>query len=75
MEKFLLKTGIYSFTISFLLLFVVISREKYTTDLNGMSSIEGTSYPDFFFNLARYSIIISIIAVVVIYFVKFKNKK
>ncbi|REB07078.1 hypothetical protein DVB69_09470 [Sporosarcina sp. BI001-red] len=75
MEKFLLKTGIYSFTISFLLLFVVIPREKYTTDLNGMSSIEGTSYPDFFFNLARYSIIISIIAVVVMYFVKFKKEK
>lgn len=50
-------------------------REKYTTDLNGISSIEGISYPDFFFNLARYSIIISSIAVVVMYFVKIKNKK
>ncbi|VDG96906.1 Uncharacterised protein [Lysinibacillus sphaericus] len=75
MEKFLVKTGVYTFIISFLLLFVVIPREKNTTDLNGMSSVVETSYPEFFFNLACYSIIISIIAVVVMYFVKFRNKK
>lgn len=75
MEKFLVKTGIYSFVISFLLLFILIPREESTTDLNGMSSFTETSYTDFFFNLARYSVIISIISVVVVYFVKFKIKK
>lgn len=75
MEKFLVKTGIYSFIISFLLLFVLIPRTKSTTDFNGMSSFVETSYPDFFFNLARYAVIISIIAVVVLYFVKFKDNK
>lgn len=70
-----MKTGIYSFIISFLLLFVLIPRTKSTTDFNGMSSFVETSYPDFFFNLARYSVIISIIAVVVLYFVKFKSNK
>ena len=77
MEKFLLRIGIYSLTISFLLLFVLIPREKYTMVVNGMGSIESTSYSDFFFNLARYSILISILAVVVgaLYFVKFKKIK
>ncbi|PUB12645.1 hypothetical protein C8K15_109144 [Paenisporosarcina sp. OV554] len=75
MEKLLVKTGVYSLFVSFLLLFVLIPREINTTDVNGMSSIVVTSYPDFVFNLIRYSIIITIIAVVVMYFVKFKNKK
>lgn len=75
MEKLLVKTGVYSLFISFLLLFVLMPREINTTDANGMSSFVVTSYPDYFFNLMRYSIIISIIAVVVMYFVKFKNKK
>lgn len=77
MEKHLLKTAIYSFTISFLLLFVVLPREKYTTVLNGISSIEGISYSDFFFNVVRYSIMISIITVIVgvLYFVQFKKTK
>ncbi len=70
-----MKTAVYSFIISFLLQFVLIPRTKSTTDVNGMTSFVEASYPDFFFSLACYSILASLIIVVVMYFVKVKSKK
>ena len=39
MEKILVKTGIYSFVISFFLLVVFMKIEKSITDIEGMTSI------------------------------------
>lgn len=76
MEKLLVKTGIYSFIVSFSLLFVFIPRTRNTTDVNGMTSGMVIPYPDFFFNITRYSIIISSVAVIVMCFVdRFKRIK
>lgn len=78
MEKFLVKTGIYSFIVSFSLLFVFLPRTRSTTDVNGMTSGMVIPYPEYFFNITRYSIITSIVALVVMYFVhqlkKIKNE-
>jgi hypothetical protein len=75
-EKILVKTGIYSFTLSFMLLLVGMDRIKSTTDVNGMISSVETTYPDFFFMITRYSIIISIITVILVYaFLLLKKKK
>ncbi|RHW30950.1 hypothetical protein D1B33_18110 [Lysinibacillus yapensis] len=70
MERTLVKTAIYSFVTSFSLLLVLIQRVKYTTDLEGMGSFEETSYPDFFFMILRYSIIITYIMVIVVFLSK-----
>ncbi|MGM0922630.1 MAG: hypothetical protein ACQEWW_15665 [Bacillota bacterium] len=67
MEKILVKTAIYSFITSFSLLLVFLDRTKITEDVNGMGSYEETSYPDFFFIILEYSIIISIIAIILVY--------
>lgn len=74
MEKVLVKTAIYSFIVSFMLLLVWMDRVKYTTDVNGMGSTAEILYPDFFFMITRYSIIISIISVILLY-VKLRSKK
>jgi hypothetical protein len=63
-EKILVKTGIYSFIVSFFLFIAFIKREKTTTDVEEMSSFEVTPFPEYFFKLFRYSVILSIIAVV-----------
>jgi hypothetical protein len=64
-EKILVKTGVYSIIVSFFLFVTFFKREKMTTDFEGMSSIEVTPFPQYFFQIFRYSVIISIIAVVV----------
>ncbi|KSU63132.1 hypothetical protein AS034_02430 [[Bacillus] enclensis] len=65
MEKILVKTGIYSFIVPFFLFVALLKREKSTTDVEGMSLFEVTPFPEFFFKIFRYSVIISIIGVVV----------
>lgn len=70
MERTLVKTAIYSFIISFSLLLVSIPRERYTTDLNGMTSVEGTPYSEFFFMVLKYSIIITFIMGIFIFLYK-----
>lgn len=74
MEKILVKTGIYSLIISFFLFVAFLKREKLTTDVEGMSSYEITPFPQYFFQIFRYSVIISIIAVVVAFLYVFYLK-
>lgn len=69
MERTLVKTALYSFVISFSLL-VLIPRERYTTDVNGMMSFEVTPYSEFFFMNFKYSIIITLIMAVFIFLYK-----
>ncbi|ETT80743.1 hypothetical protein MKZ08_13080 [Viridibacillus sp. FSL R5-0477] len=75
MEKILVKTGIYSFVVSFFLLVVFMKIEESTTDVEGMTSFVVTPYPEFFFNIFRYSIITSIIAVLLVCVYILSNKK
>ncbi|WP_404357417.1 hypothetical protein LG291_03315 [Cytobacillus firmus] len=65
MEKIIVKTGIYSFIVSFFLLVAFMKRIESTTDVDGMTSSVITSYPEFFFTIFRYSVITSIIAVII----------
>ena len=74
MERTLVKTAIYSFIISFSLLLVLIPRERYTTDFNGMTSVAGTPYSEFFFMILKYSIIITFIMGIYVFLCK-KYKK
>lgn len=72
-ERTLVKTAIYSFIISFSLL-VLIPRERYTTDLNGMTSVEVTPYSEFFFMNLKYSIIITLImGISIVLYKKYKS--
>lgn len=74
MERTLVKTAIYSFITSFSLLLVLIDRVRSTTDVNGMTSGVETSYPDFFFMILKYSIIITFIIVIFVFlFKKYKR--
>lgn len=74
MERTLVKTAIYSFFISFSLLLVSIPRERSTTDLNGMSSVTGTPYSEFFFMILKYSIVITfIMGIFVFMYKKYKS--
>ncbi|MGE7837639.1 hypothetical protein [Viridibacillus arvi] len=75
MEKILVKTGIYSFVVSFFLLVVFTKIEESITDVEGMTSFVVTPYPEFFFNIFRYSIITSIIAVILVCVYILSNKK
>ncbi|MET3659238.1 hypothetical protein [Sporosarcina psychrophila] len=75
MEKILVKTGIYSFIVFFFLLVIFMKREESTTDFWGMTSFVVTPYPDFFFHIFRYSIITSIIAVILVCAYLLSNKK
>lgn len=68
MERTLVKTAIYSFIISFSLLLIFMQKDKYTTDFDGIGTLVGTSYPDFFFMILRYSIIFAYVMVVIIFF-------
>lgn len=70
MERTLVKTAVYSFITSFSLLLVFKQRVRLTTDINGMSSYEETSYPDFFLMLLRYSIIITFSMVILVFLYK-----
>ncbi|SEM43333.1 hypothetical protein SAMN04487786_1781 [Paenisporosarcina quisquiliarum] len=69
-----MKTGIYSLILSFFLLIVFMKREESTTDFEGMTSSVVTPYPEFFFHTFRYSIIISIIAVIFVWLYILSNK-
>ena len=75
MEKILVKTGIYSLVLSFFLLVVFMKREESTTDFEGMTSFVVTPYPEFFFQIFRYSIITSIIAVIFVWLYILLNKE
>jgi len=75
MEKIVVKTGIYSFIVSFFLLVVFMKKEESTTDVEGMTSYVITPYPEFFFHIFRYSIITSIIAVIFVCAYLLSNKK
>ena len=75
MEKLLVKTGIYSLVLSFFLLVVFMNREESTTDFEGMTSFVVTPYPEFFFQIFRYSIITSIIAVMFVWLYILLNKE
>ncbi|EFV75256.1 MULTISPECIES: hypothetical protein [Cytobacillus] len=65
MEKIIVKTGIYSFIVSFFLLVAFMKRIESTTDVDGMTSSVITPFPEFFFTIFRYSVITSIIAVLI----------
>ncbi|MGM0973827.1 MAG: hypothetical protein ACQEW2_13185 [Bacillota bacterium] len=65
MEKIIVKTGIYSFIVSFFLLVAFMKRIESTTEVDGMTSSVITPYPEFFFTIFRYSVITSIIAVII----------
>ena len=75
MEKILVKTGIYSLILSFFLFVVFMKREESTTDFEGMTSFVVTPYPEFFFQIFRYSIITSIIAVIFVLLYILLNKE
>ncbi|MEK5216793.1 hypothetical protein [Psychrobacillus sp. FSL H8-0487] len=75
MEKILVKTGIYSLVLSFFLFVVFMKREVRTTDFEGMTSFVVTPYPEFFFQIIRYSIITSIIAVICVLLYILLNKE
>lgn len=76
MKKILVKTGIYSFIVSFLLLFVLMDRGYNSTDVSGLTSSVVISYPDFLFMITRNSIIISIFVVILVYAIqRFKKNK
>jgi hypothetical protein len=74
-ERTLVKTAIYSFITSFLLLLVWVDRIRITTDVNGMTSAEGNSYPDYFFMILQYSIRISFIIVISVFLIKLYKKQ
>ena len=69
-ERTLVRTAIYSFITAFSLLLIFIQRVRLTTDLGGMGSYEAKSYPDFFFMILRYSIIITFIMVIFVFLYK-----
>ncbi|MBN8203533.1 hypothetical protein [Bacillus sp. NTK034] len=75
MEKFIVKTGIYSFIVSFFLLVAFMKRIESTTDAGGMTSSVITPYPEFFFTIFRYSVITSVIAVLIAIAYLFSIKK
>ncbi len=75
MEKILVKTGIYSFIGSFFLLIIFMKREQNTIDVDGMTTFTVIPYPEFFFNILRYSVISAVIAVVLVCGYILTNKK
>lgn len=58
-----MKAGVYSFVVSFLLLFVFKSREKKVKD--DANFVEVIPYSDYFFEIVRYSLIVSLVALVI----------
>ncbi|MFS0881847.1 hypothetical protein CHH83_26360 [Bacillus sp. 7586-K] len=74
MERLLVKTAIYSFITSYLVLLAFIDRVRMTTDVNGMNSAEEIPYPDFFLMNLKYSIMITFSIVMIVFLYK-KYKK
>ncbi|TMU87005.1 hypothetical protein FGG79_02365 [Bacillus sp. BHET2] len=64
MEKIIVKTGIYSFMLSFLLLLIGMKRVFKASNGDGMYTFSTTPYPEFFFMITRYSAIITVISIV-----------
>ncbi|OIU72814.1 hypothetical protein [Rossellomorea aquimaris] len=65
MEKILVKTGVYTLIVSFFLFVIFFKREKEMEIDEEATMYEITPFPEFFFQIFRYSVIISIIGVVV----------
>ncbi|MCM3217733.1 hypothetical protein M3612_25010 [Niallia taxi] len=74
MEKKLVKTGIYTFIVSFCLLVIFKNREISETDEEGWTSVTEIPYSEHFFAILQFSIIISFIAVLVMLLCIFANK-
>ncbi|BCB04231.1 hypothetical protein [Bacillus sp. KH172YL63] len=64
MEKIIVKTGMYSFILTFLLLLIGTKRVWKEPEGDGVYTVTSTPYPDFFFTITRYSAIVSIISIV-----------
>ncbi|MGV2941885.1 hypothetical protein AB5I83_19950 [Mesobacillus sp. LC4] len=75
MEKIIVKTGIYSFIVPFFLLIAFMKRENSTIDAEGYTSSVVTPFTEFFFNIFRYSVIASLIAVVIAFAYLISEKK
>ncbi|MFS0781303.1 hypothetical protein [Bacillus sp. 1P06AnD] len=79
MEKLLVKTALYTFVVSFSIMLVLVDRVRVTKDVTGMYSSEAYTYPDYFFMLIRYSLILTFIAVLIVIlkkgWVKYKGQK
>lgn len=75
MEKKIIKTGVYALIVSFLLMIVGFKREYEIVDADGVSVNEVIAYSDFFFTIFRYSIIISMVAMYLAFFVLLLQKK
>lgn len=75
MEKILVKTGLYSFIGSFILLIIFMKREENTIDVDGFTTLIVTPYPEFFFTIFRYSVIASVIAIILVGGYILTNKK
>ncbi|MEI2466802.1 hypothetical protein [Niallia taxi] len=74
MEKILVKTGIYSFIVSFFLLVIFKKREKSDIEEEGWTSYTEIPYSEYFFTIFRYSIITSLFAVLFMLLYNFANK-
>ncbi|MCA1054033.1 hypothetical protein LCM10_03455 [Rossellomorea aquimaris] len=71
MEKVIVKTGTYTFILSFFLFVIFMNREEpFEVGDGGMSSFV-TPYPDFFFQIFKFSAITTVIAIIIasLYFV------
>ncbi|TRZ40549.1 hypothetical protein CEQ21_06505 [Niallia circulans] len=74
MEKILVKTGIYSFIVSFFLLVIFKKREISDIDEEGWTSYTEIPYSEYFFTIFRYSVIISLCAVLSMLLYIYANK-
>ncbi|MCT2345736.1 hypothetical protein M4D71_16380 [Niallia taxi] len=74
MEKILVKTGIYSFIVSFFLLVIFKKREISDIEEEGWTSYTEIPYSEYFFTIFRYSIITSLFAVLFMLLYNFANK-
>ena len=72
--KILVKTGIYSFIVSFFLLVIFKKREISDIDEEGWTSYTEIPYSEYFFTIFRYSVIISLFAVLFMLLYIFANK-
>ena len=74
LEKILVKTGIYSFIVSFFLLVIFKKREISDIEEEGWTSYTEIPYSEYFFTIFRYSIITSLFAVLFMLLYIFANK-
>ncbi len=74
MERILVKTGIYSFIVSFCLLVIFKSQKLSETDEEGWTSFTEIPFPEYFFTIFRYSIITCFITVLFVLLYLLVNK-